>query len=198
MVIKGGVIAWAMMGDANASIPTVQPVLMRPMWGATAQVAALNSLLFVSQVSLTNGAIAEYKLKKRAVAVKNCRSVTKKDLKHNAALPKVRELRGIELRRGGSMRPTIGCGRVLTDDTPAHGGPRDVPRRIRRRTRDSASRDDPAADAQLRPLLSGPALPVSSSQCSVTCCCCCCERGMSKGITAGQFGILDERRVKRP
>ena len=102
MVIKGGVIAWAMMGDANASIPTVQPVLMRPMWGATAQVAALNSLLFVSQVSLTNGAIAEYKLKKRAVAVKNCRSVTKKDLKHNAALPKVRSLTTMCFRRGGS------------------------------------------------------------------------------------------------
>jgi urease len=54
-VIKGGVIAWAQMGDANASIPTVQPVISRPMWGSFPKVAALNSFNFVSQVSLDNG-----------------------------------------------------------------------------------------------------------------------------------------------
>jgi len=54
-VIKGGVIAWAQMGDSNASIPTVQPVISRPMWGSFPKVAALNSFNFVSQVSLDNG-----------------------------------------------------------------------------------------------------------------------------------------------
>ncbi len=55
MVIKGGVIAWAQMGDANASIPTVQPVYGRPMWGAQPAAAGLNSVVFCSQVSIDNG-----------------------------------------------------------------------------------------------------------------------------------------------
>ena len=109
-VIKGGVIAVAQMGDANASIPTVQPMLMRRQWGY--ETAALNSLIFVSQASLTNGAVAEYKLRKRAVAVKNCRvwalagsetdgagKVTKRDMKHNDLLPKVRQHSRSEVRQ---------------------------------------------------------------------------------------------------
>ncbi|KAF8755001.1 Urease alpha-subunit, N-terminal domain [Rhizoctonia solani] len=55
MVLKSGVIAWAQMGDANASIPTVQPVYSRPMWGAQPGSAALNSVAFVSKVSITSG-----------------------------------------------------------------------------------------------------------------------------------------------
>ncbi|GAA5982601.1 hypothetical protein JCM10908_006715 [Rhodotorula pacifica] len=89
MVIKGGIIAWANMGDANASIPTVQPVIGRPMWGAHAGAAALNSILFVSGLSLSSGTIASYGLKKRPMAVKNCRKIGKKDLKNNCALPKL-------------------------------------------------------------------------------------------------------------
>ncbi|ORY73615.1 urease [Leucosporidium creatinivorum] len=88
-VIKGGVIAWANIGDANASIPTVQPVIGRPMWGAYPDVAALNSLLFVSELSISTGTIASYNLKKQAVPVKNCRNIGKKDMKNNSYKPKI-------------------------------------------------------------------------------------------------------------
>ncbi|TFK94011.1 urease [Polyporus arcularius HHB13444] len=89
MVIKSGVIAWAQMGDANASIPTVQPFIGRPMWGSYAGSAALNSVSFVSEVSITSGTIASYGLRKRFEAVHNCRKVTKKDMKWNDATPKM-------------------------------------------------------------------------------------------------------------
>ena len=78
------------MGDANASIPTVQPFFGRPMWGALPASAALNSISFVSEISIASGKIASYGLSKRAEAVKNCRKVTKKDMKWNDALPKMR------------------------------------------------------------------------------------------------------------
>ncbi|KAL6302438.1 hypothetical protein BKA93DRAFT_792478 [Sparassis latifolia] len=87
MVLKSGVIAWAQMGDANASIPTVQPFIGRPMWGSYPASAALNSISFVSEISVTSGVIASYGLSKRAEAVKNCRNVTKKDMKWNFATP---------------------------------------------------------------------------------------------------------------
>ncbi|THH27870.1 hypothetical protein EUX98_g6329 [Antrodiella citrinella] len=89
MVLKSGVIAWAQMGDANASIPTVQPVYGRPMWGAHPSSAAANSVSFVSSVSLTTGTIASYGLKKRFEPVKGCRTVTKKDMKWNDVTPKM-------------------------------------------------------------------------------------------------------------
>ncbi|KAK7690863.1 Urease [Cerrena zonata] len=87
LVLKSGVIAWAQMGDANASIPTVQPVYGRPMWGSFASSAALNSVTFVSEISITSGIMASYGLSKRFEAVRNCRKVTKKDMKWNDALP---------------------------------------------------------------------------------------------------------------
>ncbi|KAI0649303.1 urease [Trametes meyenii] len=90
MVLKSGVIAWAQMGDANASIPTVQPFIGRPMWGSHPGSAALNSVSFVSEVSIASGVIASYGLKKRFEAVRNCRSVTKKDMKWNDATPKMK------------------------------------------------------------------------------------------------------------
>ena len=77
------------MGDANASIPTVQPVYSRPMWGAKAASAALNSVTFVSEISLASGTIASYKLSRRFEAVKGTRTVTKKDMKWNSATPKM-------------------------------------------------------------------------------------------------------------
>ncbi|GAA5891991.1 hypothetical protein JCM6882_007431 [Rhodosporidiobolus microsporus] len=89
MVVKGGIIAWANMGDANASIPTVQPVVGRPMWGSHAQAAALNSFVFCSQLSLDSGVLATYGLKKKPVAVKNCRGISKADMKNNSALPTI-------------------------------------------------------------------------------------------------------------
>ncbi|KAG8930750.1 hypothetical protein FRC03_004464 [Tulasnella sp. 419] len=87
MVLKSGVIVWSQMGDANASIPTVQPILSRPMWGASTASAALNSVSFVSQISIENGTIASYRLSKRVEAVKTCRTVTKKDMKLNSTTP---------------------------------------------------------------------------------------------------------------
>lgn len=75
------------MGDANASIPTVQPFFAKPMWGAHAGSAALNSVAFVSQLSIDSGTVASYGLQKRFEAVKGCRKVTKKDMKWNDATP---------------------------------------------------------------------------------------------------------------
>ena len=70
-IIKGGVIAWAQMGDANASIPTVQPVFSRPMWGSFPKVAALNSYAFVSQISINNGmSILQYLISRKVKAYK--------------------------------------------------------------------------------------------------------------------------------
>ncbi|THH04303.1 hypothetical protein EW145_g5626 [Phellinidium pouzarii] len=90
LVLKSGVIAWAQMGDANASIPTVQPVYGQPMWGSQPLAAALNSVVFVSQVSLNEGVIATYGTHKRAEAVRGCRTVRKRDMKWNDRTPKMR------------------------------------------------------------------------------------------------------------
>ena len=78
------------MGDANASIPTVQPIAGRPMWGAYAGSAALNSVTFVSAASIEAGIIAKYGLRKRVEPVRGCRAVKKRDMKWNAATPKMK------------------------------------------------------------------------------------------------------------
>ena len=92
------------MGDANASIPTVQPFIGRPMWGSHAASAALNSVTFVSQVSLASGTVASYGLKKRFEAVKNCRKVTKKDMKWNDATPTMKvDPESYEVRADGEL-----------------------------------------------------------------------------------------------
>src|ERR1700731_433066 len=87
MVVKGGMIAWSVMGDANASIPTPQPVIYRPMFGSFGGATASTSATFVSQASLEAG-IGDL-FHKRAVAVKNCRSTGKRDMIHNSATPKI-------------------------------------------------------------------------------------------------------------
>ncbi|HSH94543.1 MAG TPA: urease subunit alpha [Roseimicrobium sp.] len=89
MVIKGGVIAWAQMGDPNASIPTPQPVFMRPMFGGFGSAPGAISLAFVSKLCVDKGVAAGYGLTKRIEAVRGCRSVGKKDLKWNDATPKI-------------------------------------------------------------------------------------------------------------
>jgi len=89
IVIKGGFIAWAQMGDANASIPTPQPLLMRPMFGGFGGASAATSLAFVSQLSLDTGTASTYGLAKRLSAVRGCRTVTKRDMKLNDALPRI-------------------------------------------------------------------------------------------------------------
>ena len=87
IIIKGGVIAWAQMGDPNASIPTPQPVQMRPMYGAFGGAVGGTSLAFVSQAAADAGVGAAYGLSKRVEAVRGTRSVAKKDMVHNNALP---------------------------------------------------------------------------------------------------------------
>jgi len=87
MVIKGGVIAWAQMGDPNASIPTPQPVYMRPMFGAFGRASGPCSVAFVSQLCQSRGVAQGYGLSKRIEAVHGCRTLGKADLKWNDALP---------------------------------------------------------------------------------------------------------------
>lgn len=87
MIIKGGSIAYAQMGDPNASIPTPQPVLMRPMFGASA--TSGNSVAFVSQAAVSAGVKEEYGLSKMVEAIKDCRSVSKKDLILNDRTPNI-------------------------------------------------------------------------------------------------------------
>ncbi len=89
LVIKGGFIAWASMGDANASIPTPQPVWQRPMFGARARAAAATSIAFVSRAAEERGTVAALGLRKRIAAVRGCRTVTKRDMVLNDALPKI-------------------------------------------------------------------------------------------------------------
>jgi urease subunit alpha len=89
IVLKGGFIAWSQMGDPNASIPTPQPVRMRPMFGALGLASARRSLAFVSASSLTSGIVKEYGLSKTLEAVRNCRRLGKKDMKWNDALPRM-------------------------------------------------------------------------------------------------------------
>ncbi|MEW6705245.1 MAG: urease subunit alpha [Pseudomonadota bacterium] len=87
LVLKGGFIAAAQMGDPNASIPTPQPVHTRPMFGAFGGALARGSLTFVSQAALGNGAAEACGLHKRLAAVKGCRTVKKAHMVHNAYTP---------------------------------------------------------------------------------------------------------------
>jgi urease subunit alpha len=89
LVIKGGFIAWSQMGDANASIPTPQPLVMRPMFAAYGRAAGAVSLAFVSQLSLTEGVVTKYGLQKRLVPVRGCRTIGKRDMKLNDLTPRI-------------------------------------------------------------------------------------------------------------
>jgi urease subunit alpha len=89
MIIKGGMIIASRMGDPNASIPTPQPVIYRHMFGAYGKAVHKTCITFVSQASLDNGKIEKYNLEKVVMAVKNCRTISKKDLIHNDATPQI-------------------------------------------------------------------------------------------------------------
>jgi urease subunit alpha len=89
IVIKGGAIAWAQMGDANASIPTPQPVHMRPMFASFGGAIAATSLTFVSGAAMEAGIPQQIGLQKSVVAVSNTRNLSKQDLKLNDALPRI-------------------------------------------------------------------------------------------------------------
>jgi urease subunit alpha len=88
LILKGGMIAAAAMGDPNASIPTPQPVHYRPMFGSFAG-GLKTSLTFVSQAALDNPAVHSLGLAKPLEAVKNCRKLRKKDMVHNGATPNI-------------------------------------------------------------------------------------------------------------
>lgn len=88
LILKGGMIAAAAMGDPNASIPTPQPVHYRPMFGAFGG-ALVTSVSFVSQAALSNPAVRALGLKKPLVAVRDTRKVKKQDMVHNQSLPKI-------------------------------------------------------------------------------------------------------------
>jgi urease subunit alpha len=91
VVLKGGIIAWAQLGDANASIPTPQPVLPRPMFGAVPRVAAGASITYVAPGALESTDLADrLQLDSTLVGVRDCRSLTKDDLPENTARPDVR------------------------------------------------------------------------------------------------------------
>ena len=89
IVLKGGMIAWAAMGDANASIPTPQPMLPRPMWGAAPKVAAQTSLSFVARAALDDGLAERLSLGRDLQPVADVRSRTKADMPENDVLPRI-------------------------------------------------------------------------------------------------------------
>jgi urease subunit alpha len=87
MIIKGGMIIASKMGDPNASIPTPQPVVYRHMFGAYGKAVFSTCASFVSQLSLERNVVQRYGLQKMILPVKNCRTISKKDLIHNDATP---------------------------------------------------------------------------------------------------------------
>ena len=89
MIIKGGFIAYSLMGDPNASIPTTEPVLYRPMFGSFGKAVQSTSIIFTSQLALDNGMQEKINCDKKLVAVKNCRSIGKKDMLYNDSTPDI-------------------------------------------------------------------------------------------------------------
>ena len=89
LVIKGGLIAWSAMGDPNASIPTPQPVLYRPMFAAFGEALHSTSLLFVSKAANEASVSAALGLKKRVAVAHRCRGLSKQDMINNDALPHI-------------------------------------------------------------------------------------------------------------
>ncbi len=104
LIIKGGMIVAAPMGDPNASIPTPQPVHYRRMFGSLGGARSATSVSFVSQAALDDGVVARVGMKKRAVAVRGTRSIKKIDLIHNGALPKIEvDAQTYEVRADGQL-----------------------------------------------------------------------------------------------
>jgi len=89
LIVKGGLIAYAQMGDANASIPTPQPVHGRPMFGSFGRALYSTSLTFLSGAAYSRGLHTELGLQKMAAPVSGCRKLTKADMIHNDLLPNI-------------------------------------------------------------------------------------------------------------
>ncbi|EEP81752.1 urease [Uncinocarpus reesii 1704] len=87
MILKSGMVAASHMGDPNGSIPTIEPIIMRPSYASLTPQA---SIMFVSEASIKLGIISSYNLQKRIESVKNCRNVSKRDMKYNDTMPKMR------------------------------------------------------------------------------------------------------------
>ena len=117
LVMKGGLIAWAQMGDPNASIPTPQPSYMRPMFGAFGRATGATSIAFVSRRSLDEGVVQKLGLGKRLEPVARCRGIGKRDMKLNDALPKLAidpetyEVRADGVLLGCDPAPRVALGR---------------------------------------------------------------------------------------
>lgn len=104
MVIKGGFIAWSQMGDANASIPTPQPVYMRPMFGSYGGAIAQTSFTFMSQIGMERDVPNQLGLKKQVLPVKGTRNISKLDMKLNDALPNMEvDSETYEVRADGEL-----------------------------------------------------------------------------------------------
>ena len=104
LIIKGGMIVAAPMGDPNASIPTPQPVHYRRMFGALGGARTATAVTFVSQAALDNDVVRRVGMKKRAVAVRGTRSIKKVDLIHNGTLPKIEvDSQTYEVRADGQL-----------------------------------------------------------------------------------------------
>lgn len=89
MIIKGGMIAYSLMGDPNASIPTTEPIYYRPMFGALGKAKQAISFVFTSKLALENGLEDKLGVSKKFLAVRNCRNIGKKDMVLNDATPKI-------------------------------------------------------------------------------------------------------------
>ena len=104
LVLKGGSIALAAMGDPNASIPTPQPVHYRPMFGSFGSSLTQSSITFVSKAGLAAGIGEQFGLKKRLSAVKNIRQVRKADMVHNDCAPAMQiDAQSYEVRADGEL-----------------------------------------------------------------------------------------------
>jgi urease subunit alpha len=89
LIIKGGFIAYSLMGDPNASIPTPEPVYYRPMFGSMGLAKYSTSVTFTSKLAIKNGLKRKLGLKKKLLPVKNCRNIGKKDMVNNNLTPKI-------------------------------------------------------------------------------------------------------------
>jgi urease subunit alpha len=89
MIIKGGMIIASRMGDPNASIPTPQPVIYRPMFGAYGKALFNTCVTFVSGLSMETGMVQGYGLQKKVLAVGGCRRLSKRDMMHNDQTPSI-------------------------------------------------------------------------------------------------------------
>ena len=104
LIIKGGMIAHAMMGDANASIPTPQPVHSRPMFASFGKALSTTSMSFISAAAMSTGIVEQLGLQKRVGVVKNCRNVKKQDLIHNSYTPHIEvDSQTYEVRADGEL-----------------------------------------------------------------------------------------------